>query len=165
MPLFALVMYIATRLHLDGDVVDESMVTLFGRAGLHPVGRFDLTQEGGADAPMKLETHEGPVIGPLTVDVISRVIVGLTEVGKAYVILNDEGNDETYLQAAGTVSEDFIVERRDGCAGEHYRGDRRVSADELVVMLVGYLHGTTDWSHAISWHHVRVGFGADNASA
>ena len=35
MPLFALVIYIATRLVLDGHVVDESMVALFGRAGLH----------------------------------------------------------------------------------------------------------------------------------
>jgi hypothetical protein len=35
MPLFALVIYIATRLHLNGQTVDESMVALFGRAGLH----------------------------------------------------------------------------------------------------------------------------------
>lgn len=114
---------------------------------------------------MKLETHEGPVIVPLTADVIARAVAGLTEVGKAYVILNDGVDDETYVQAAGTVNEAFIVERRDGCAGEHYRGDRRVTADELVTMLVGYLHGTTDWSHVISWHHVRVDFAAANANA
>lgn len=114
---------------------------------------------------MKLETHEGPVIVPLTADVIARAVAGLTEVGKAYVILNDAVDAETYIQAAGTVGEDFIIERRDGCAGEHYRGDRRVSADELVAMLVGCLSGATDWSHVVSWHHVRVDFGAANASA
>jgi hypothetical protein len=32
-------------------------------------------------------------------------------------------------------------------------------------MLVGYLHGTTDWSHAVSWHRVCVDFGAANANA
>ena len=114
---------------------------------------------------MKLETHEGPVVDPLTTDVIARVVAGLTEVGKAYVILNDDRDAETYVQAAGTVGEDFSVERRDGCAGEHYRGDRRVSADELVTMLAGCLRGATDWSHVVSWHQVRVDFGAANANA
>ena len=114
---------------------------------------------------MKLETHEGPVVDPLTTDVIARVVAGLTEVGEAYVIMSVTPDDEEYVQAAGTVGEDFIVERRDGCAGEHYRGDRRVTADELVGMLVGYLHGATDWSHVVSWHQVRVDFGAANANA
>ena len=113
---------------------------------------------------MKLETHEGPVVDPLTADVIARVVAGLTEVGEAYVILNDDRDAETYVQAAGTVSEDFIVERRDGCAGEHYRGDRRVTANELIAMLVGCLQGATDWSHVVSWHRRRVDFGAANAS-
>ena len=39
MPLLSVVLYIATRLALDGDVVDESMVALFGRAGLHLAAR------------------------------------------------------------------------------------------------------------------------------
>ena len=114
---------------------------------------------------MRLETHEGFFSDPAEAGDIARAIAGLTEVGKAYVILNDGVDDETYVQAAGTVGEEFIVERRDGCAGEHYRGDRRVSADELVAMLGGYLHGSTDWSHVISWHHVRVDFAAANANA
>jgi hypothetical protein len=114
---------------------------------------------------MKLETHEGTFANPAGGEDIARAVAGLTEVGEAYVILNDAADDETYVQAAGTVGEDFIVERRDGSAGEHYRGDRRVSADELVAMLVGCLCGATDWSHAISWHHVRVDFSAANANA
>ena len=114
---------------------------------------------------MKLETHEGKIAGPVTADVIARTVAQLTEVGKAYVILDDDVDDETYVQAAGTVGEDFIVERREGCAGDHYRGDRRVSADELITMLVGCLHGETDWSRVVAWHHVRVDFGAANASA
>lgn len=114
---------------------------------------------------MRLETHEGIVAGPVTAEVIARVIVGLTEVGEAYVILNDDRDQETYVQAAGTVGENFIIERRDGCAGEHYRGDRRLTADELVTLLVGCLIGTTDWSHVVSWHRVCVDFGTTNARA
>jgi len=114
---------------------------------------------------MKLETHEGTITGPVTADVIARTVAQLTAVGKAYIILDDDVDAETYVQAAGTVGEDFIVERRDGCAGEHYRGDRRVTADELVTMLVGCLRGATDWSHGITWHHVRVDFGAANGNA
>jgi hypothetical protein len=38
---------------------------------------------------MKLETHEGMIAGPVTADVIARTVAQLTEVGKAYVILND----------------------------------------------------------------------------
>jgi len=114
---------------------------------------------------MKLETHAGIYADPATIEDVARAVASLTEIGEAYVILNDDRDAETYVQAAGTVGEDFIVERRDGCAGEHYRGDRRVSADELVAMLVGCLSGTTDWSHGISWHHVRVDFGAANANS
>ena len=114
---------------------------------------------------MKLETHEGVYADPATSEDVARAVRGLTEVDKAYVILNDPVDDETYVQAAGTVGEDFIVERRDGSAGDHYRGDRRVTADELVVMLDGYLRGATEWSHAVSWHRVRVDFAAANANA
>ena len=48
MPLFSVVLYIATRLHLDGDVVDESMVELFGRAGLHLATRDIVADDGDA---------------------------------------------------------------------------------------------------------------------
>lgn len=104
---------------------------------------------------MKLETHEGLIADPMHVD-LAKIVAGLTAEGDAYIILSDDHDAETYVQAAGTVVEDFIVERRDGCAGEHYRGDRRISADELVAMLVGFLRGSTTWSHGLSWHHIDV---------
>ena len=50
MPLLSVVLYIATRLWLDGDVVDESMVKLFGRAGLHLASREILAEDELADA-------------------------------------------------------------------------------------------------------------------
>ena len=112
---------------------------------------------------MKLETHMGVVADPAAIGDIAPTVDGLTEVDAAFVILND--GEETYVQAAGAVGEDFIVERRDGCAGEHYRGDRRVSAAELTAMLVGYLRGEPDWSCVVTWHRVRVDFGAANANA
>lgn len=46
MPLFSVVLYIATRLALDGEVVDASMVELFSRAGLHLSAR-DIDAEAG----------------------------------------------------------------------------------------------------------------------
>jgi hypothetical protein len=50
MPLLSVVIYIATRLALC-DVPDESMVELFGRAGLHFAAREILSDDGadGAD--------------------------------------------------------------------------------------------------------------------
>ena len=115
---------------------------------------------------MRLETHDGVIADPATADDVAVTIAGLTAVGVAFVVLDDLTlGDETYVQGAGTVAEEFIVERRDGCAGEHYRGDRRVTADELTAMFVGYLRGAPDWSHSISWHRVRVDFGAANANA
>lgn len=113
---------------------------------------------------MRLETHEGLFADPSSIEDVSRAVTGLTAIGAAYVIMSTTPDDETYVQAVGTVGENFIVERRDGCAGEHYRGDRRVSADELVGMLVGYLRGSSDWSRGVSWHRVRVDFGATHAS-
>lgn len=49
MPLLSVVLYIATRLALDGDVVDESMAALFGRAGLHLAAREIFTDDGAGD--------------------------------------------------------------------------------------------------------------------
>jgi hypothetical protein len=114
---------------------------------------------------MRLETHEGLIADPATTEDISWVVTGLTAVGEAYVILSDTADDEWYVQGAGTVREGFILERRDGCAGEHYRGDRRVSADELVGIFVSYVRGVTGWSHCLTWHRVCVDFGAENARA
>ncbi len=109
---------------------------------------------------MRLETHEGMFADPATPEAVARAVEGLIAVGKAYVIMSVVPDDETYVQGAGTISEDFIVERRDGCAGEHYRGDRRVTADELVGMLISYLRGATDWSYGFTWHRVCVDLGA-----
>jgi hypothetical protein len=36
LPLLSVVLYIATRLWLEGDAVDESIVPLLGRAGITP---------------------------------------------------------------------------------------------------------------------------------
>lgn len=103
---------------------------------------------------------------PVTADDVVRAVAGLTVVGKAFIILTDGGpGAETYVQAAGTAAEDFIVEYRDGRPGEHYRGDRRVSADELVALLLGYLRRAPDWKDVITWHRVRVDFGALNDNA
>lgn len=51
MPLLSVVVYIATRLALDGEVVDEGMVKLFMRAGLHLTAR-EIAADGapGGDA-------------------------------------------------------------------------------------------------------------------
>jgi hypothetical protein len=114
---------------------------------------------------MRLETHEGLFADPATIEDVARAVADLTAIGEAYVIMSATADSEEYVQAAGTVGENFIVERRDGCAGEHYRADRRLTADELIAMLVGYLRGTTDWSRSVSWHRVSVGFGAVNGSA
>jgi hypothetical protein len=114
---------------------------------------------------MRLETHEGLFADPTTPDDVTRAVSGLTTVGEAYVILSATSDDETYVQGAGTVRDGFIIERRDGCAGEHYRGDHRVSAEELVGIFVSYVRGVTGWSHCLTWHRVCVGFGAENARA
>jgi hypothetical protein len=105
---------------------------------------------------VRLETHAGAVADPATVSDIARAVDGLTEIGEAYVILSDDRAEETYVQAAGTVGEKFLVEYRDGGAGDHFRGDRRVTADELVIVLTAYLRRAPDWSVMLAWHRLRV---------
>lgn len=112
---------------------------------------------------MRLETHEGLFADPASQEDITRAVAGLVDPTEAFIILGERADDEIYVQAAGTVVENFFVERRDGCAGEHYRGNRRVTADELRGMLTGYLRGDATWSHAVEWHRVKVDFGEHNA--
>jgi hypothetical protein len=108
------------------------------------------------DFSVKLETHEGTFADPATTADVAEVVAGLIEVGQAFVILNDDRDDAAYIQAAGTVGEDFIVEYRDGCAGEHYRADRRAKAAELVELLSMYLSRDPRWKDATTWHRWRV---------
>ncbi len=115
---------------------------------------------------MRLEDHRGRTYQATPMGV-AQAIQAMTEVGSAYVILGDDRlGDEHYVQAAGTQEEGgFVVERRDGCAGERYRGDRRLHATELVVMLGAYLQGAPGWSHAISWHRICVDIDREHPSA
>lgn len=87
---------------------------------------------------MKLDTHEGVFADPAAVEDIARAVAGLTEVGAAFIVLNDDRDDMTFIQAAGTVDEDFLVEYRDSEAGDHFCGDRRAKIAELVVLLTLY---------------------------
>jgi hypothetical protein len=57
-PLFSVVIYIATRLALDGDVVDESLVALFARAGLHLASREIVVDPAAPGAPAVAELVE-----------------------------------------------------------------------------------------------------------
>jgi hypothetical protein len=110
---------------------------------------------------VRLENQVRIIADPASAEDIGPTITGLTEVGEAYVILTD--SSETYVQAAGTLEGGFIVERRDGCAGEHYRVDRRVTGDELASMLRGYLQGARDWDLDLTWHRIVVGDRAPRA--
>jgi hypothetical protein len=67
------------------------------------------------------------------------------------------------LRVNASRSQDFIVERRDGRAGEHYRADRRMTASELIALLDSYLRGDEDFRQSTWWHRVRVDFGATKA--
>jgi hypothetical protein len=109
-----------------------------------------------------LETHRETIVDAVDGDIV-EIVARLVDRGEAYVVLGPGAGSETYVQAAGTVEEDFIVERRDGCAGEHYRGDRRLSADELATLLVKYLRGDPAWSHVVTWHRVQVDRAPANA--
>lgn len=102
---------------------------------------------------MKLETDDAST-ELVTPGDIASAISGLVDVGEAFIVLSD--GEHKYVQAAGTVGEAFIVEYRSGGPGDHYRGDRRASADELTTMLVGYLRRETAWNSVLTWHRVLV---------
>jgi hypothetical protein len=102
----------------------------------------------------RFDGEEANLVVDAVEDNIAMVVKAIVDAGNGYVILSEA--DETYVQATtkGPVDDGFIVERRDGCAGEHYATDRRANSVELVSMLVGYLRGDPSWGHAISWHRM-----------
>lgn len=105
---------------------------------------------------MKMSTHRTETSFVTESDLVDA-LASLVEPGEAFIVLDDDQDAETYVQAAGSdVEGGFVIERRDGCAGEHYQGDRRLSSEELRVALLGYFRGDLAWSHACSWHRVRV---------
>lgn len=125
---------------------------------------------------MKLETHRGvlaerEVLVCHLMDAVAQMTDRDVEVEdgtgqklQPYVILSTA--DEQYVQAVGSPSVGgYLVERRDGCAGEHYRGDVRVSGAVLLTLLTGYLLGQSNWSHPIEWHRVDVNLDHDQPSA
>jgi hypothetical protein len=103
---------------------------------------------------VRLENQVRIIADPASAEDIGPAVAKLTEVGAAYVILTDDA--ETYVQAAGTLAEGFLVERRDGCAGEHWRVDRRVTGNELAYMLRGYLQNARAWDLNFTWHRIEA---------
>jgi hypothetical protein len=104
---------------------------------------------------MRIDTHEGTIADPANGADIARAIASLTDPAKAFVVVSETSPGETYLQAAGTLDEGFIVEYRDGSAGEHYRADARVGPIVLAQLLLAYLRGQ-NWREAIAWHRVII---------
>jgi hypothetical protein len=77
----------------------------------------------------RFDGEEADLVVDAVEDNIEMVVKAIIDAGNGFVILSQA--DETYVQATtkGPVEDGFIVERRDGCAGEHYATDaRRVSA-------------------------------------
>lgn len=104
---------------------------------------------------MKIETHDGTIAEDATEADVIRVVAGLDDPERDFVVLSDD--DHVYVQAAGPFGGEFVVEYRDGHAGEHYRGDRRMERAELVEMMMTYLRQDPTWKTAIEWHHKQVG--------
>ena len=112
---------------------------------------------------MRLENHDGLIADPAELYDVAPAVAALTAVGEAFIVLDDDRAAETYVQAAGTVVEQFLVEYRDGCAGEHWRCDERVSAGVLTTLFVAYLCRDPDWRSGLAWHRVRVDQAAPSA--
>jgi hypothetical protein len=105
---------------------------------------------------MRIDTHQGTIADPANDADVARAIASLTDPAKAFIVMSEAIYNETYLQAAGTLDEGFIVEYRDGSAGEHYRADVRVGPIALGQLLRAYLHGQPSWREAIAWHRVVI---------
>jgi hypothetical protein len=103
---------------------------------------------------MRIETHEGLVSDAADTQAIARAVSSLTDPAKAFVVLSDPRSG--YIQAAGCLDEGFIVEYRDGRAGDHFRGDARIGPIALANMLNVYLRREPSWRSEIAWHRVIV---------
>lgn len=109
---------------------------------------------------MRLDTHRGAVSASATEYDVRAAVASLVDDGAFIVLIDDDTTAGTtagwYAQAAGTVAEGFVLERRDGDAASHRRADRRVSAAELAAALVAYLRGDVARDGDVGWYRVRV---------
>jgi hypothetical protein len=112
---------------------------------------------------MRLVTDEGIFADPALETHMAKVVASLTRPGPGgsfLGLIDGADEDEMYLQAAGAALDDgynFIVEYRAGDPRRHFRAARKVTATELVTMLVGYLHRREgDWGKSVIWERVDL---------
>jgi len=104
---------------------------------------------------MRLEFDDGCTRDDVTPDEVALALRQYRWGSDGFAIL---GVDQmTYLQAAGSPKDGFIVEHQEGSIKKHYQsaGDA-VALDDVAALFASYARGDDVWRTALQWNRIDL---------
>jgi hypothetical protein len=116
-------------------------------------GRLQVSSNGGAS----WSSHSSGAVDLITViafDPTDDEITAALSQLDGYAIL---GHDElTYIQAAGSSQDGFILEYQAGDTDEHFLCHDRRSLNEITTAFIDYAKGNESWCSAFRWEKMEM---------
>ncbi len=104
-----------------------------------------------------LTNQEDQVFHDPSPEQISAVVAGLPPGGDAFVILADDADDMTFIQAIGSPAEGFGLEYQEGSLDRHFAcTSQDLTAEHVVLALRSYLRGDAAWKTAFAWERMEL---------
>ena len=104
-----------------------------------------------------LSTQDDQVIHDPSPEQVSAVIEGLPPGGDSFVILADDADEMTFIQAMGSPAEGFGLEYQEGSLDQHFEcTSQDLTAEHVVLAFRSYLRGETAWKTAFTWERMEL---------
>jgi hypothetical protein len=99
---------------------------------------------------MRLETENGGTFQDPSDGEIAAALSRLD----GYAILSHD--ELTYLQAAGTSQDNFVLEYQEGDTEEHFACPDRLSLNQITTAFLAYAKGNPSWCSAFRWEKLEI---------
>jgi len=99
---------------------------------------------------MRLETENGGTIHDPSG---GEIIAALNQLDGFAILSHDE---LTYLQAAGTSQDNFVLEYQEGDTDEHFVCPDRLSLNQITTAFMAYAQGNPSWRYAFRWEKLAL---------
>ena len=99
---------------------------------------------------MKLEFENGATFQDPSDGEIAAALSQL----QSYAILSHD--ELTYVQAAGTSEDGFVLEYQEGDTEEHFACPDRLLLNQITTAFIAYAKGDASWRSAFRWEKLEI---------
>lgn len=90
-------------------------------------------------------------------ETIEAVILGLPDRDDSFLILGQERDESTYMQASGGATGGFTLEYQEGSLGRHFQCQiNPLPTPHVVLAFRAYARGDDVWRTTFKWQRVEL---------